>query len=1178
MSEGLTPTRSGGGLALLAWRGLCHHLGAHAATTMGIAVAAMVLAGALLVGDALRAGLRERALGRLGWVDSMLSTVKPFGQDLANALLPEAKATPAFLLAATLQWGGEGDASQTVGHVTVLGVEDAFFAGNVPEGWPAEGAWLGTDWAQTDSGPRPGTRATLRIAKPGGGPPRESLLGQQAAEQAVLSWQLPVKGFISGSMERFSPKNSLAPARLVVVPLELLQSRLNLQGRVNTLLARGEAESLNRQLEPFLRPEDFGLSLRGPEQRARDQVVQARSTRNLLNRALPRSVASEALGGGDDEKKLAAWYAANRPYLLVESTGLYLSQQEEGAVMHAAVSMGLESGRVLVHLANRIESGGRKVPYSVVAAVDGPVGLLPETPPLGPDGIALVDYKGAPWAGLAVGSSVSLSYYPVEDTNPPRESPPVPLRFVGTVSQKGLATDAELSPAFPGITDKLDMASWQAPFPIDLKAITQADETYWRDFRGAPKAYIPLQKGKDLWGGRFGVLTSVRLRHPDGRPIGEWLGDFRKAVRGLLDPAPAGLVFRPVRRQALEASAGSSDFGGLFLGFSSFLLVSGLLLSWLLMGLGLERRRREFGTLAATGWRPARIRGLLLLELGFVALVGATVGALAGAWLAPRMIGILLAAWPDPELSRTLRPVINPASLLLGGLGAWLAGLAAAWFAARKLGRETPLALLQGVEAAGSSGSTAQRPSMPWISIALLAVGCALLGLAPWLPPGEPQAGGFFTAGLALLSGGLGLARQWLIRARSWPVQNEAGGSLARMAVRNAARNTGRSMLTLGLLAFASFLLVAVEVFRRQAPGADINGANPHNALGGCALWVELDLPLFEKPDEPAGRQGWLDAIERRYGTDPARARSERQKASDLLDQCVIFPLRLAGEEDAGCLNLYQPGQPRVLGAPEALLGENGFQFAKSLNAGAPWAPLSDTAMVPPAVVGEASAVQWILKSSVGAEVALGEGRRARIVGMLHDSPFQSELVMGDSVFRAQFPDRDGWRVLLVRCPPGQNQAVAAVLRLALADQGAEVEETRVRVARALGVENTYLTVFQALGGLGLVLGTMGLGVVLLRGVWERRKELALLGAIGYRPGDIGRLLLVETLVLLLGGLGLGVLSALVAVAPYAANLAGNWQGLVLQVLACLGTGLVAGAIACRAAMKVPLLAGLRSE
>jgi len=185
---------------------------------------------------------------------------------------------------------------------------------------------------------------------------------------------------------------------------------------------------------------------------------------------------------------------------------------------------------------------------------------------------------------------------------------------------------------------------------------------------------------------------------------------------------------------------------------------------------------------------------------------------------------------------------------------------------------------------------------------------------------------------------------------------------------------------------------------------------------------------------------------------------------------------------------------------------------------------------------------------------------------------------MGDAAFRKLFPDQDGWRILLVRCPEDQKRAVAETLRLALAGQGAEVVETRLRVARALGVENTYLTVFQALGGLGLILGTVGLGVVLLRGVWERRKELALLGAIGYRPGDVGRLLLTETLVLLLGGLGLGVTSALVAVAPYATNLAGNWLGLLMQVLACLVTGLVAGAFACRAAMKVPLLAGLRSE
>ena len=44
----------------------------------------------------------------------------------------------------------------------------------------------------------------------------------------------------------------------------------------------------------------------------------------------------------------------------------------------------------------------------------------------------------------------------------------------------------------------------------------------------------------------------------------------------------------------------------------------------------------------------------------------------------------------------------------------------------------------------------------------------------------------------------------------------------------------------------------------------------------------------------------------------------------------------------------------------------------------------------------------------------------------------------------------------------------------------------------------------QALGRLGLLLGAVGLAIVLLRGVWERRGELALLRALGPWAGDDG--------------------------------------------------------------------------
>ena len=48
-----------------------------------------------------------------------------------------------------------------------------------------------------------------------------------------------------------------------------------------------------------------------------------------------------------------------------------------------------------------------------------------------------------------------------------------------------------------------------------------------------------------------------------------------------------------------------------------------------------------------------------------------------------------------------------------------------------------------------------------------------------------------------------------------------------------------------------------------------------------------------------------------------------------------------------------------------------------------------------------------------------------------------------------------------------------------------EVNKTADKLAAYLSVENTYLTTFQALGGLGLVLGSLGLAVVLLRSIWE---------------------------------------------------------------------------------------------
>ena len=60
-----------------------------------------------------------------------------------------------------------------------------------------------------------------------------------------------------------------------------------------------------------------------------------------------------------------------------------------------------------------------------------------------------------------------------------------------------------------------------------------------------------------------------------------------------------------------------------------------------------------------------------------------------------------------------------------------------------------------------------------------------------------------------------------------------------------------------------------------------------------------------------------------------------------------------------------------------------------------------------------------------------------------------------------------------------------------MSQEGLEVNLAAVRLDEFNAVQNTYLQIFQLLGGLGLLLGSVGLGVVVLRNALERRAELA---------------------------------------------------------------------------------------
>jgi ABC-type antimicrobial peptide transport system permease subunit len=157
---------------------------------------------------------------------------------------------------------------------------------------------------------------------------------------------------------------------------------------------------------------------------------------------------------------------------------------------------------------------------------------------------------------------------------------------------------------------------------------------------------------------------------------------------------------------------------------------------------------------------------------------------------------------------------------------------------------------------------------------------------------------------------------------------------------------------------------------------------------------------------------------------------------------------------------------------------------------------------------------------------------------------------------------------------------VSALLTRALQNNGFEAVSAVERLAQFNAVQNTYLNTFQALGGLGLLLGTAGLAVVVLRNVLERRAELALLLAVGYAPSRLPRWVLGEHVFLLLAGLFIGILAALVAVAP-ALLAPGNdlpYGSLGITLLAIGMSGLFWTWLASRLAVRGPLLSALRNE
>ena len=1056
---------------LLALRGIRHYWRTQLGVLLGVICATMVLVGALSVGDSVKLSLRDQALQRVGQFSSALAAGDRFVQaDLAKLI---ASTTDNASCVPLMQLPGvaasAGGATRT-GIVDVFGITDDFFAmRSSGRAMPA---------------PKPGhallnARLAQQLSVVVGDEiiirvEKPSLMPVEATMATVddISFGLRVEidAIVSEQdFGRFGLRTSQIPPFNVFVALEWLQQELELPGRANMLLTDLPVAAADAALKATWRIADAELQIS-------NNVEQG--------------------------------------YLELTSSRVFL----DAPIVAAIQTVTPNAIGVVTYFVNSLKSDDTATPYSMVSAI-GPLTANADTPgklrelrdlvgPTVTDDQIVCNQWLADDLNVGVGDRIAVSYTAMNSELQFEERSST-FRVHSVVPLTGAAADATLMPAFPGLAEAKNCRDWEPGIPVDLQKLKDNDQDYWAQHKGTPKGFVTLAAGQKLWSNRFGTLTSVRTSSSKREQL-------EAELPRLIDPSSLSLFFQDFRGPAVAAGIPATDFGSLYLGLSFFLIVAALLLAAMMFAFGVEQRQSEIGTLLAIGYAPGTVRSLFFREAVLLASVGSLIGALGGAGYTHTVLYALDTLWQDTVGQTTLTAHIVPSSVLIGASCAIGSALVAILWTMRRAFRLPAIELLKARR--GRSDTGASGFSRRWTN-AILCILC-LLGAAYLVTNAEPNkaTSAFFGGGALLLIGAL-LGCRRILTGLSSPGQSTIK-SLLSLGLRNTGRRPNRSIATIALLASGTFLTVAIQSNRLTPPD---DSTDRTSGTGGFALFARSTLPVLRDLETATGREAY--------------ALDEEQ-----LEDVSIVPLRVRNGDDASCLNLSTAQTPQLVAVrPQSLASRECFRFTRSLakedRDTSPWLMLQEDFgdnVVP--AIGDGGSVAWALHKKLGDSLAYrdeaGNAFSVRIVGTVADSILQGNLIISDDHMRERFPSASGYRMFLIDAPEQKQDQVQAELTSALEDIGLEVTATKSRLAAFQAVQNTYLTIFQLLGGLGLLLGTVGLGVVVLRNTLERRPELAAARAVGFSISDIRRLIFFEHGLLLALGVATGGLAAGLAIAP----------------------------------------------
>jgi putative ABC transport system permease protein len=751
---------------------------------------------------------------------------------------------------------------------------------------------------------------------------------------------------------------------------------------------------------------------------------------------------------------------------------------------------------VLSYLANSVSLKNRSTPYSFVSALDT------SEQKIIPCGNKIVLNRWlAEDLNASVNDSVTLSWFEpgrISDLKERSER----FEVSKIVDQQGIFSDSLLMPEFPGIAGRESCSDWDAGVKIRMDRIRKKDESYWSQFKGTPKAFVCYEKGKAIWGNNFGPVTAIRF------PSELKIEEIVLKLKGNLDPEKFGFTVKNLKTDMIRAANESVDFTTLFISLGFFIILSCVILLLLNVTAFLDSRKKQISALFAIGFKNSWINRLIFLETGFIALVASFTGAIFGVFINWLIISGLNSVWIGAVQTDTLTVFSDPVSIMVGFSISFFLTLVFLYIKVRKYSEKIK-SIKTGVRSVASFKTNFVLFTIfLFISFSLL----ILLFIS-----GDNSTPVSFAAGVSAFITLMLLWRQYAI-----------GGFSFRKKKLSSVRNlSGKFFSFYPSRALAPVLFISAGLFAVIITGMNRLEINERNlgasgGTGGYLLWAETVIPVKEDLNSLTGRKN--------FGLDES-------PASGL----TFMQARRTSGDDARCLNLNHVTSPPLLGIdPAPLIKNRLFSFASLLpqaDKSNPWKiltkPPEDNVIYG---IADQTVLDWGLKIKTGDTLMIktesGQVLHIVIAGGLKSSVFQGYLIISEENFKKFFPSISGNSVFLIEGKKELSDGYIDIINNRFENYGISVLQTSERLASFFKVTNTYLSVFNVLGALGMMLGVIGLGFVLIRNYNFRKQEFALLMATGFTDKRIKRMILTEQVLILMAGLLTGIISPVIATLP----------------------------------------------